>query len=728
MQKQQLALTDTNFLDTDLSQYLDQIATFADANREAFGFLARQCYSEALERERIWIYTHQGNVVAYLFFGGRSPNIAIRQLFVAEVARKNGLGKKLIERLKAFALSNGFQTISARVAADLPANSFWEKMGFLVERQVKGGQTTKRLINVRLLELSGNFLWGSELAERDEYAAFSIKRPLLSAPNYALDLNIFFDIVKSRVDAASAQMLISSAMVSKLKLCVTHEFSNELSRHAVVSNDPVLQFARGLPTLPKVQDSLLRLLIADLRTLIFPEAGRSQKRAVNDHSDLIHLAASIHHKAFGFVTREKAILRCANTLRTKYGLEVVSPIDFLPETYDDQFASFAVSVAVGNSDFRLAAFNENRRSDVEKFLSDVVDLPKIMIPKVLEAGTSIALRKRLMATCEDMVVGFASWILETSSEPVVTCYLLVDETQTESQLFVDHVLQKISTELPNNNFCAVHVCTHSSQLMVVNTALEREFSILTRSTELVTLQRLAYTGVLTKSTWIAFAQKLSSERSIALNQKFPTFSEVINTGVAIVVEGRTSSRPKKLLSFETCFSPLLLIAEGRPGAMVPIQEVYANELLNLDVAQKSLLPSNEALLRLEKAYFGKAGFEKSFTSLGLVIFYISGANNGLKAAIGLARVTFAGKRPASGIKEELSRLGVLDAEKLASLTDKTGNIALFTFDNFVRFPRMITYQELKKMNCVGATNLVSSQKLNYEQLVKIVDAGFSKSI
>jgi hypothetical protein len=161
---------------------------------------------------------------------------------------------------------------------------------------------------------------------------------------------------------------------------------------------------------------------------------------------------------------------------------------------------------------------------------------------------------------------------------------------------------------------------------------------------------------------------------------------------------------------------------------VPIQEVYANELLNLDVAQKSLLPSNEALLRLEKAYFGKAGFEKTFASLGLVIFYISGTNNGLKAAVGLARVTFAGKRPASGVKEELSRLGVLDAGKLASLTDKTGNIALFTFDNFVRFPSMVTYQELKKMNCVSGANLVSSQKLNYEQLAKIVDAGFGKSI
>jgi hypothetical protein len=93
MQTQPLASTDVNFLNADLSQYLDQIATFADDNKDAFGFLTRQCYAEALERERIWIYTYQGNVVDYLFFGCCSSNITVKQLFFAEIARKCGLGK-----------------------------------------------------------------------------------------------------------------------------------------------------------------------------------------------------------------------------------------------------------------------------------------------------------------------------------------------------------------------------------------------------------------------------------------------------------------------------------------------------------------------------------------------------------------------------------------------------------------------------------------------------------
>jgi hypothetical protein len=40
-------------------------------------------------------------------------------------------------------------TISARVAADLPANDFWERVGFRCIRTEVWGATTGRRINVR---------------------------------------------------------------------------------------------------------------------------------------------------------------------------------------------------------------------------------------------------------------------------------------------------------------------------------------------------------------------------------------------------------------------------------------------------------------------------------------------------------------------------------------------------------------------------------------------------
>lgn len=725
-------LSNFEFSDTDLEPYLEQIATFADSNRDSFGFLPRPCYAEAISRGRIWIYKQNDSVIAYLFFGGRFPNISVMQLFVAQTARKSGLGRMLIDRLRQHAISHGFQTISAKVAADLPANTFWEKMGLLVQRQLKGGQTKNRLINARLLELPHNSLWGNQNDQNDGFSAFVIKRPLLAIPNYALDLNIFFDVLKNRPHVNSALSLLSAAMDSKVRLCVTHEFVNELSRHAVIGNDPVLLLAKGLPTLPKIQDSVLRQLTLALKKLIFPDTGRSQSRAVNDQSDLIHLAASIHHKAFGFVTREKAILRCAEQLRSQYGLDVVSPTDLVTDSFDNAFASFSVSVAVGTSDLHLSVFAESSRSEVEDFLHDTIRLSKQSIALAMNSGTSIALRKRLLATTEGKIVGFSSWIYDASSDSTIDSYIFIDEAMIETQLFVDHVLQKMCDDLPDRKFCTINLNTQSSQFIVRNTATERGFLTHESIHESIVLRRLAFKGVLTHSRWNYFAQQLTQERSISLNEKFPTFSESINTGIATTFKGQTSSKPIKLLPFETFFSPLLLLTVNRPSTIVPIQETYANELLNLDSPQKSLLLSKEALLRIERAYFGKAGFEKSFSSLGLVVFYISGSRNGKgsstgrKAAVGIARVTFAGKRPASGIKEELGRLGVLESAKLASLADKTGNLSFFTFDNFVLFPQEVTYLKLKKMNCISGANLVTSQKLTYEQLLKIVEAGFTK--
>lgn len=727
-----ISLSNFEFSDTDIEPYLEQIATFADSNRDSFGFLPRPCYAEAISRGRIWIYKQNNSVIAYLFFGGRFPNISIMQLFVTQTARQSGLGRLLIDRLRQHAISHGFQTISAKVAADLPANTFWEKIGLLVQRQIKGGQTKNRLINARLMELPHNSLWGNQNAQNDGFSAFVIKRPLLAVPNYALDLNVFFDVLKNRLHANSALSLLSAAMDSKVRLCVTHEFANELSRHAVIGNDPVLQLAKGLPTLPKVQDSVLRQLTLALKQLVFPETGRSQKRVANDQSDLIHLAASIHHKAYGFVTREKAILRCAEQLRAQYGLDVVSPTDLVTDSFDDAFASFSVSVAVGNGDLHLSVFAESSRNDVEEFLHDSIGLSKQSIALAMNSGTSISLRKRLIASSNEKIVGFSSWIYDANSEPTIDSYIFIDEAMIETQLFVDHVLQKMCDDLPDRKFCTVNLYTHPSQILVRDTASERGFLTHENTYESILLRRLAYKGVLTNSTWNSFVQLLAQERSISLNEKFPTFSESVNTGIATTFEGQTSSKPSKLLSFETFFSPLLLIAVNRPSAIVPIQETYANELLNLDSPQKSLLLSKEALLRIERAYFGKAGFEKSFASLGLVVFYISGSRNGKgsstgrKAAVGIARVTFAGKRPASGIKEELGRLGVLESDKLASLADKTGNLSFFTFDNFVLFPQEVSYLKLKRMNCISGANLVTSQKLTYEQLLKIVEAGFNK--
>src|SRR5690606_27965732 len=107
--------------------------------------------------------------------------------------------------------------------------------------------------------------------------------------------------------------LFATAFNGDVRLCVSHEFAQELKRSSVAqADDPILQFAESLPTLPLLEHA--DELMEALRSMIFPDRDENRARAVNDASDLRHLAACIRHGIRGFVTNEKAILRAGPKL------------------------------------------------------------------------------------------------------------------------------------------------------------------------------------------------------------------------------------------------------------------------------------------------------------------------------------------------------------------------------------------------------------------------------
>ncbi len=147
----------------DVEPYLDSVCNLADKNRDSLGFLPASAYRELAVRGRLWPVIDQNSAgpLGYLMFGGRYPHIRVFQLFVTEGARKHGVGKQLISTLKDTAGRWAVQTITARVAADLPANAFWERQGFRLIRQEKGGETTDRVINIRAFEVPYTSLWAT---------------------------------------------------------------------------------------------------------------------------------------------------------------------------------------------------------------------------------------------------------------------------------------------------------------------------------------------------------------------------------------------------------------------------------------------------------------------------------------------------------------------------------------------------------------------------------------
>ena len=142
-------------------------------------------------------------LLGYLLYGGQYPTLKVFQLFVALPYRGMSIAQKLITELVEFGERNNYLTISARVAADLAANRFWNRAGFSITRQVPGGEKSQRTINVQVRMLDTPSLLKMMAREasapgRDLQSLKIGAQPLISSQIYVLDLNVFFDMVKRR--------------------------------------------------------------------------------------------------------------------------------------------------------------------------------------------------------------------------------------------------------------------------------------------------------------------------------------------------------------------------------------------------------------------------------------------------------------------------------------------------------------------------------------------------
>ena len=120
----------------------------------------------------------------------------------------------------------------------------------------------------------------------------------------------------------------------------------------------------------------------------------------------------------------------------------------------------------------------------------------------------------------------------------------------------------------------------------------------------------------------------------------------------------------------------------------------------------------------------KANSHKKFEAGGIVIFYVSGADNGRMQSIGMARVIYADTLNIESAKVSFSRQGVLPSSVLEDMADKNGMIGKITFDNFMKFKNPLKYNTLKKLGCISGANLVTTEKLSKENFDTILEKAF----
>lgn len=700
----------------DVREYLDDVCAHADMNRESFGFLPEQSYLERAQENRLWVATCDNGIYAgHLIYGGKHPSLKIFQIYVSDQYRGTGLATTLIDEIKRFSKENGYSLVSARVASDLLANAFWRRSGFKIIRQEKGGKTTGRYINVYVLEVESNSLFAGTVEDVSDGDVRYLESPILKKPIFVLDLNLIFDLIRETGAEKEARALVSSAFAGNITLCVTPELRVELERTSFNKlNDPILSFVKNLPVLTEVDPVELDKLTIDLREMFFPYRSKKGKGAQNDLSDLKHIAFCIVHKVDGFVTREKALIRNSSSLKFKYGVEVVSPFDFLLESeaakekcYDDAFS-------LGDEEVSVVSYDRSMSENVCRLL-DTLKVAEEEKEKNVDLSIKTDTHHKLVVKLgtDGSVVGFCSWNSARKLSPIVECFLYVDESKPYALSTVDHLIEAVFRSSERKFTGRIDLYTSASQYETRSTAKKRGFI---EQSDNRKLSKIFYNGIIDDKSWMEFAKGFKKMSGIALRDHFPSFSELKNTGMPF------GGGIVSLFDFETGISPGLVLSKDRGGVVLPIKPKFAKQLLGIDT-QSDLFANKEALLHVEKLYVRSNSRVSYFSRGDVVVFYVSKEKGLWGEAIGFARITYSEALNVSDVRIKLSRQGVLSLGDLDDMSDSEGFVHAITFDGFSVFENPVNFSSLKKSGLVSRANLVTAEKLSGEQLSDLMYMG-----
>lgn len=713
-----------------IEPYIDQVISSADQNKKSLGFLPRQAYQDHALQERLWIYVDEsGNYCGHLIFGGKLPSLHILQIYIRNDKRQHGLASQLLCELERYGEKHNCLSISARVAADLKVNQFWERLGYKVSHQVDGGKTTGRKINIRIKDLDVPSLFDYfENPPETEHIDLTIKASsALASITYAIDVNVILDLIKDRSNAAIVQRMLGLSMYGSGQICVTSEFVSELEKHSrKFQQDPLLSLAKSLPTLPKVSPVVIEPIVSQLRSIIFPERQQQNCLSENDKSDLSHIAQCIHHEITGFITSDSAILKVSEEIYHSFGIQILSPSEAVELAVpNDSVSNIDLVFSFDGSNLKITKFEEGDRQLIDSFLREqgVTESERI---QMLDSGVIDRPRMRWLVKYGNEICGFSSWGGDELANYRMF-YLVIDEQLQFAQKLIDHFIEKIGSFLPKSKLTLIVLSTAPGSDLTRKAAIDRGYrknAGITRRIDIQNLIKITYKGYITSSLWDEFRKSISMSVDLTLPERMPTYNEFVYTGAILKSKSVNGIVKLPLFEMETIFSPSVFLCSGREAVIVPIKKRYVERLLAESMHQLSLLPSNEALLHVEKVYFRSTRNTRLFKRGDLMLFYVSGKEGG-QEVIGHGRITSSRIMSVASAILKLQRQGAFEEQCLHDTADSNGNLHAITFDNFLLFSNPVSYGFLKRTNIISRTNLVSAERITSKNLNSIIDEGGS---
>jgi GNAT superfamily N-acetyltransferase len=704
----------------EVCNWVPSVRIGADSDRAALGFLPAHAYEEAANQGTLFVAleqrSSQSRYAGHILFGATYPHAKIFQVYVSELDRGTGLGRQLVQTLLTYLEEKQYLSVSAKVASELPANAFWASLKFEIVAIKSGGATRGRIINIRARQFNTPALFGY----RRPVTGIQLTDPLPNLTTiFAIDLNVFFDVVRRRARAEYGGVVMAAAFNNFVRLMVTEEFKNELLRTGTAGADPILEFALQLPTLPAPPNGVNQVVVDRLASIVFAARAAANTLTIQDRSDLIHLSIAAHHKIAAFVTAEEALVRASQQIEATFGIKVVHVKDLAETLRLATDSSSPLEIGFSDGDLTLAEVDDRHLQAIRDLVNSL-SLPRDLHILALAEGIQANNRRSLAITFGDQIICAAFWKPQYVIQGVLEAFLLVDEDQAPALVAVNAILNQLSGVASQRGPARLRVLIPNGCTGAQDVAIRYGFSRCSGSeAEISRYQRLTTGCVVDKDSWFTIRRHLEVEANMRLAEDFTSIADdehriqfSDNTGTDFLID---------LFDLETILAPTLFALPGRAGVLAPIRAIYADDLLDTSV-QASLLPRPQAGILHERTYFSNPRNERLLIRGTPLVFYESGKANGRSAAVAVARITNTVVVPKSQIAATLLDGGVVAEDEIQSLS--SGElIAATTVDNVLKFRTPVPLKDLRELGCVDRSNLITSKAITAEHLGKILSKG-----
>lgn len=690
---------------------LDGVLRIANSEKEALGFIPHGAYDDAARQRRLIVATGRNSeVTGYILYGGVFPHARVQQIGVKSDRRRTGIASLLMKELLGRLEREGFLTVKAKVASDLPAaQAFYSKHGFETAITVDGGESRQRKIVVRLRHLEAPSLLdagGNAIDWNTTAVPLALRRsPAGEIPFYVIDLNVLFDLVRERDRSADAHQLFSAALSHQLRIAVAGEFVEELRRtSADASSDPLLRLALQLPRVPKVDEGELSSLATTVHALIFGRSKAGNSGSAQSLSDARHVAHAAIVRAAGFITSDQTVLAAREALLENFGIDVAGL---------DELVSLLPSEPItASGSYSGAGFVCRQLSCAEAEASlRALGAESALLDEFCRQDGLNRRTERFGVVENDEVIAVGAISHPHAIDSQTRLLVQVPQNHRSSDLFAEHLIELGLKHAAKDHPASIELQRLPGQTVVSRVAKAKGF---TQANE--ALSKIALGRPLTISNWSALRTQVRRRSGIEL----PTAEDCSDIVVLRDATGQSHRMPLEQL--EDLLAPTIVASDKRDAVVVSIQKRYADELLGTsEQTPFSFMESRPAAFLSRRAYVSSPRNAPHMRAGRPILFYESERSGGRGAIVAVARIVDVLLQPKSAVSEDhLRRLVVDDVDEFSSSSD----VIVTTFDNILTFPRPFARRDLANINAIGSSNLQAATPMTPENLNKVLDAAW----